>query len=152
VGSTPLIRDLAPSEINAALREFESEANEVIVRHGGRVVKTIGDEVMFVVPDVAAACRASLEIQRFVAGHAVLTSLRGGLAAGDLVRGYGDYYGPEVNIAARLVQQADPDVLLVTDSVRQKAEHDESLVFTPLGLVSLRGFEEEMPVFRLTGG
>src|SRR5450759_5163983 len=70
---------------------------------------------MFVTIDAHAACTVALELAERVERHAVLPRLRGGLAAGPLVRGYGDYYGPIVNTAARAAKFAAPGSVLVTD-------------------------------------
>jgi adenylate cyclase len=84
-----------------------------------------------------------------VAEHDVLTELRGGLAAGGLIRGYGDFYGPEVNRAARIVQLAEPGMILVSESVRELAGADGGYRFDPAGTRDLAGFEEPTAVFAL---
>ena len=93
VGSTSALVELEPEDLTAAIGEFERQAIDVVVARGGRVVKMIGDEVMFVAPDIAGACLASLELREQVAGNSILRELRGGLAFGGLVRGYGDFFG-----------------------------------------------------------
>ena len=108
VGSTMLAEQLPPSELGALIGEFEQDATELVSATDGRVVKMIGDEVMFVTADAGAACGLALELAERVERHAVLPRLRGGLAAGALVRGYGDYYGPIVNTAARAAKVAEP--------------------------------------------
>src|SRR5262249_57652215 len=57
VGSTALAQRLPMSELGALLTSFDELASEAIVSGGGRFVKLIGDEVMFVAPDPSAACR-----------------------------------------------------------------------------------------------
>src|SRR5207302_3377246 len=104
VGSTALAERLAADELGALISEFERDATERVTAVDGRVVKMIGDEVMFVTNDATAACTVALEIAEQVEAHPVLPRLRGSLAAGGLVRGYGDYYGPVVNTAARAVK------------------------------------------------
>ena len=106
VESTAMIQDLPPADIASAVSAFEHRATEVVAAHGGRVVKFIGDEVMFVASTAADAAEIALELVEFAAEHPALRGLRGGLAWGALVRGYGDYYGPVVNIAARAVKEA----------------------------------------------
>ena len=147
--STPMARGLSPSELAGAIAEFEQKAIELVASRGGRVVKTIGDEVMFVTTAATAACDVALELRDMVAKHGVLTALRGGVAAGGLVRGYGDFYGPEVNRAARVVRLADPGIVLVTDRVRELAAADGGYRFEPAGTHELAGFEEPTPVFAL---
>jgi adenylate cyclase len=148
VGSTGLAERLAPQELGALISGFEREASERVAAVDGRVVKMIGDEVMFVTTDASAACTLALDLADMVEGHPVLPSLRGGLAAGALVRGYGDYYGPVVNAAARTVKLAEPGIILVTDEVRRRAE-SPGLAFEPIGLTPLRGFESPVSLYQI---
>ena len=148
VGSTGLGQRLTAAELGQAISTFERHATEQLTACDGRVVKTIGDEVMFVGADAARACAVALDLARLVADDPVLPRLRGALAAGPLVRGYGDYYGPVVTTAARVVKLAEPGAVLVTDEVRRRAAGPD-LAFAPLGEQSLRGFDEPVPLFRV---
>jgi adenylate cyclase len=74
-------------------------------------VKLIGDEVMFVTRDPAAACDIALELFERVAGDPNVTP-RGGIAFGELLLRAGDYFGPIVNLASRVAQIAVPSELL----------------------------------------
>ncbi len=142
VGSTILTQELPADELGAAITEFEQTATLLVGGHDGRVVKTIGDEVMFVSGDASDACVIALELRDHVERHPVLPSLRGGIAVGGLVRGYGDYYGPIVNIAARAVKLADPGAILVTDEVCRRVADADGLRFEPAGERELRGFAQ----------
>jgi adenylate cyclase len=148
VGSTALAERLGPEELGALISTFEREAAEVVADADGRVVKMIGDEVMFVVSDASAACSVALELARRVEEHPALPLLRGALASGDLVRGYGDYYGPVVNGAARAVKLAEPGTILATDGVRHRTD-SAAIDFEPFGEHHLRGIERPVRLFRL---
>jgi adenylate cyclase len=148
VGSTALAERLAAAEFGATISAFERDATERVARDDGHVVKMIGDEVMYVALDAAAACLIALDLAERVAADAVLPQLRGGLAAGGLVRGYGDYYGPVVNAAARAVKLAAPGEVWVTDEVRRRAD-DAPLQFDALGAYALRGFEDDVALYRV---
>ena len=148
VGSTGLAERLSAAELGRAISGFERDATEQLTACNGRVVKTIGDEVMFVGTDAARACEVALDLARQVADDPVLPRLRGALAAGPLVRGYGDYYGPIVTTAARSVKLAEPGDVLVTDEVRCRAD-SPTLAFTPVGEQSLRGFRQPVALFRV---
>jgi adenylate cyclase len=120
----------------------------VVATHDGRVVKLIGDEVMFVTRRAAAACEIALGLIESFAGDAAVTP-RGAIAYGEmLVRG-GDYYGPIVNLASRVAQTAVPSELLVTSAVASAAS-DSTITFEPAGKRMLKGFDE--PVSLLTAG
>jgi adenylate cyclase len=79
--------------IGTLLHTFESLAFDVIAETPGRVVKLIGDEVMFVCPESGDATRAALRILDGGANLG-LPPARGGLAEGRVLRQGGDYFGP----------------------------------------------------------
>src|SRR5439155_17127138 len=72
VGFTERSRGLSAEELAAAVADFETLAGEVITAHDARLVKMIGDEVMYVVNDPVAAAEIALELRDAVAGHPVL--------------------------------------------------------------------------------
>jgi adenylate cyclase len=148
VGSTALAERLSAEELGALISGFEREASERVAAIDGRVVKMIGDEVMFVTTDPLAACTLALDLADMVQAHPVLPSLRGGIAAGALVRGYGDYYGPVVNTASRAVKLAEPGMILATDEVRQRVD-SSGLAFEPMGAQQLRGIETPVSLYRI---
>jgi len=109
------------------------------------VVKLIGDEAMFVVQGPAAACRLALAL---VDGSP--HPLRVGMAHGAVVALHGDYYGPTVNLAARLVAVAPTSEVLVSDAVRQSVSLDD-VTFQPFTTGPLRGFPDVTTGYRLGG-
>jgi class 3 adenylate cyclase len=149
VRSTALVQGLAPEEVAGVIGTFEQLATEFVGAAGGRVVKTIGDEVMYVVPDAADAARVALGIREAVIAESRLPTVRGGVAYGDLIRGYGDYYGTDVNLAARIVQLADPGQILVTAALADAAGESVGLRFEAIPDAALRGFEDPVPLRRL---
>ena len=146
VGFTTLSRRMAARELVAIVERFEEAAHDVVTARGGRLVKLIGDEVMFVALDAAAACDTALALFEHFASDTSVTP-RGALATGELVTSGGDYYGPIVNLAARVAQLAVPHELLVTAEVVAHAPAPE-LRFEPAGKRMLKGFDE--PVALLT--
>ena len=148
VGSTALSARLSAAALGRAISGFERDAAELVATCDGRLVKTIGDEVMFVATDTVGACEVALTLARRVADDPVLSGLRGALAAGPLVRGYGDFYGPVVTAAARAVKLAEPGTVLATDEVRRRAA-TRALTFDPVGEQPLRGFETPVALYRV---
>jgi adenylate cyclase len=139
VGFTPLARRIDARALAAVIDRFEETAHDVATAAGGRVVKFIGDEVMFVAHDAAAACDIALTLIERCAGDESVTP-RGAVAAGDvLVRG-GDYYGPTVNLAARMADLAVPGEILVTEETAALAG-PTGLHFEAAGRRTLKGFE-----------
>ena len=76
------------------------------------------------------------------------TQPRGGLVFGEVLFRHGDYYGPIVNLAARLVDAAIPGEALVDRSVVE-AMKDDDQVFEPAGRRMLKGFDEPVAVWSL---
>ena len=108
VGYTRQSRQLDGEELTELVESFESTVQSVMAEFGGRVIKSIGDEVLFVVEDPLDAARIALAL---VAARDIVPGfpqLRVGLAQGSVLAHLGDVYGEVVNIAARLTSVARP--------------------------------------------
>jgi adenylate cyclase len=125
VGFTALSQELSPAELAGVVTRFEDLAFDHVARHGGRVAKVIGDEVMFVVRDTAAAVETGLDLAEAYADDEVLSDVRVGIACGDVLAHEGDYYGPVVNLASRIVNIAVPGSVVVSPSVRETLGDDD---------------------------
>lgn len=147
VGFTTISRGMTAEDLSGFVGRFERTAHEVVSGAGARVVKLIGDEVMFVDPDPNAAVEAGRAlIDTFSAmGEGVLP--RGGMAYGSVVLRGGDYYGSVVNIASRLADAAVPGELLVTTGLSDATDCE----FEPAGRRMLKGFDEPIAVLALPG-
>ncbi len=143
VGFTSLSQTLDPDRIVALVAGFETRAHELAHDLHVRVVKLIGDEVMFVAEDPSEAARFALGMLAAFSSGEVIP--RGGLAAGSLVTVHGDYFGPIVNLAARLVDTAVPGEILVDDAVALAADLDVE----GAGRRMLKGFDEPVRVHSL---
>ena len=110
---------------------------------------------MFVVLEAEAACDIALSlVDAFRAEDATVTP-RGGIAIGDLLTRDGDYYGVEVNLAARLADIAVPQEILVSADTKRLAEKDDAdhaFAFEPAGRRALKGFAIPIEVFSLSRG
>jgi adenylate cyclase len=144
VGFTPLSHRMGTRELSDFIGQFEDRAFRLAVELGGRIVKHIGDEVMFVAIDPVAACRLALALMAEFMGEGIQP--RGGLAYGDVVARQGDYYGEVVNLASRLADLAIPGEVLADDNVRQAAAKGP-LVFEGAGRRQLKGFDEPVGVY-----
>lgn len=139
VGFTALSAQLPVDELASFVARFEADAQDVVVRAGARVVKLIGDEVMFVATDAAALCGAALGlVDAFSSGFDGVLP-RGGLAWGNVLLRGGDYYGSVVNLASRLVDLAVPGEVLVSEPLATAAP---TCRFEPAGRRVIKGFEE----------
>jgi adenylate cyclase len=115
VGFTLLSQHLSDEELAAVVRRFEEISHDIVIGAGGRVVKMIGDEVMFVVDDVAAAARVGLDLADAYADDDLLSDVRVGLALGPVLLRDGDYFGPTVNLAHRIVNIGNPGTVLMSN-------------------------------------
>lgn len=147
VGSTALAQRVSMSELGVLLTSFDELTSDAILRGGGRFVKLIGDEVMFVAADPPAACGIALEIVEGVHRHPDLPDGRGGLASGEVLTRDGDYFGPVVNLASRSVKLAERGTLLASRALAEVCAADYQ--FTPIGAQQLDGFDEAVELFRL---
>jgi adenylate cyclase len=147
VGYTRSARALSPAALAAAIGRFESRVGDVVAGLGGRVVKLIGDEAMFVVDDPAKGCELAFALMRTQRGDPQLPRVRIGLAAGPVVAHHGDYYGDVVNLAARLVQVADPGEVLVSESVADNLP--DRIRVEAVQVPPLKGYEQGVAACRL---
>lgn len=124
VGYTLLSQHLRYEELAAVVSRFEEVAHDTVTACGGRVVKMIGDEAMFVVEDPVSAADVGLALAEVYADDELLSDVRVGLAAGPVLLREGDFFGTTVNRAARVVSIADPGSVLCSDEIH--AELSES--------------------------
>ncbi|MFN2640753.1 MAG: adenylate/guanylate cyclase domain-containing protein [Actinomycetota bacterium] len=118
VGFTAITRRLEDQELEALVERFETISYDTIGSLGGRLVKMIGDEVMFVAEQARVAADIAITLAERCAADEILPGLRIGLAHGPLIRRAGDYYGPTVNLANRLAGLVSLEPVLVSWSVR----------------------------------
>jgi class 3 adenylate cyclase len=135
VGSTETLRTQSVREMAESVNRFERLVGDRVTTSGGRLVKLIGDEAMFAFADQHAACTCALELI-----DESPAPVRVGVAFGEVVAMHGDYFGPTVNLAARLVGVAAESTLLVSQTVRDGLAG--MLSFEPRDTGVLRGFDE----------
>lgn len=110
VGYTTLSERLDALELSRLVESFEELAYDTVAVHGGRVVKTIGDEVMFTSEDPALVLAIAEDLLAG-SGSLDLPELRVGAELGVAVWYEGDLYGPAVNRASRIVGEARPGTM-----------------------------------------
>lgn len=143
VGFTPATAAMGSAELLAFMRTFHSRTYDVVTRSGGRVVKHIGDEIMFTSGDPAGGCQIALAlIEAFDDADSLP---RGGLGYGMVVARHGDFYGPMVNLAARLTDIAVPGEVLADAALASVAAGDR-FEFEPAGRRQLKGFADPVSV------
>jgi adenylate cyclase len=110
----------------------------LIAEMGGRVVKTIGDEVMFTFDTAAGAAELALRLSD--SNDPTVTPLRIGLAYGPVLVRQGDCYGPTVNLASRIAGVAKSGEVVVDAALGQAVDGDSRFVVTSMGEPNLKGF------------
>lgn len=108
VSFTKRAQTMGVADLTSMLNDFESTARDVVTSRGARVVKTIGDAVMYIADDLpTAADVVTALVDELQAGPDMLL-VRASLVHGRVVSRSGDVFGPTVNLASRLVDTAAP--------------------------------------------
>ncbi|MDV6013574.1 adenylate/guanylate cyclase domain-containing protein [Haloechinothrix sp. LS1_15] len=140
VGYTRLSRRVDEYELSEVLDRFESLASDVIAQHGGRVVKMIGDEVLFVADNPADGAEIALRLGELTEQEPAIPELRTGLAYGRVLGRFGDVYGAVVNLAARLTSVARPGSVLADSAFAEALSHLPDYKLRTRKTVSVRGY------------
>jgi adenylate cyclase len=133
VGFTALSQQLGAPELAQLVDRFESVAHETVIGNRGRVVKMIGDEVMYVSNEATQGAEIALALVEAYADDDLLSDVRVGLASGPVLAREGDYFGTPVNRASRLVNIADAGMVIVGREVHDAIAGGTGIVSTRLG-------------------
>ncbi|GAB3993852.1 adenylate/guanylate cyclase domain-containing protein [Nocardioides marmoraquaticus] len=145
VGYTKSSRSLSRRELTRLVDGFEGRTLEIAVAHGGRIIKTIGDEVLFVADSPGDLARIGLELVEQRDADDDFPELRVGLAWGPTLARLGDVYGPTVNIASRLTSSARPGTVLADRALADRLGDDDALTLRRVPRVSVRGYRKLEP-------
>ncbi|WP_336706328.1 adenylate/guanylate cyclase domain-containing protein [Oerskovia sp. USHLN155] len=133
VSFTKRTAGLGSSELAEFVQLFETRARDIITAAGGRVVKTIGDAVLYVADDVATGARVALglaeEGERAGEGMEV-PPVRVSLVWGRVLSRFGDVFGPSVNLASRLTEIAEPTTVLLDRETAALLSRDSRFALT----------------------
>lgn len=117
-GSTKLYDTLGDAQAKTLIDECIGIMRDVIARYSGRVIKTIGDEVMCVLPDADSGHLAATDMQLKVAALPVIANVRRairvGFHCGPVIEESGDVFGDTVNLAARMAGLAKSMQIITT--------------------------------------
>jgi adenylate cyclase len=137
---TTFTRRSSESELRGVLERFETVATDIVGEHHGQIVKTIGDEVLFVTDRAVDGARIALALVEAAEQDDELPELRVGLAAGPVVSRLGDVFGQTVNIASRLTSLARPDSVLVDENMATALDGNDEFALKALRPASVRGY------------
>jgi adenylate cyclase len=113
VNFTRTSRKLTSAELGELVETFEATVSEIINSQGGRVIKTIGDEVLFACDSPTAAAQIAIDLALRHGIDENFPEVRVGLAYGPVLARLGDVFGEVVNIASRLTSLARPGTVLI---------------------------------------
>ena len=118
VGFTRLTRRLEDEELGELVEAFETTAADLVAANGGRLIKALGDEVLYVADDAGSAGEIGLRLIETMAHDETMPELRVGIAFGTMTTRMGDVFGNTVNLASRLTSIAPKDTVLVDGACR----------------------------------
>ena len=149
--STEYLVRLSAAELASFVQRFESIARDVISTAGARVVKTIGDAVLFVADRPEIGAEVAINLNRAIEDARDVPPVRIGMVWGRLLSRFGDVFGPPVNLAARLTDIAEPGTILVDqptadELVKVKQSTGKEFILETLPEREIRGIGTLTPV------
>ena len=139
VSYSRLSQRLEERELALLVDGFGRRSSDVIAGAGGRLVKTIGDEVLFVADTPAAAALIGLELAEAMAADPELPDVRVGIATGTVLTRMGDVFGRTVNLASRLTALAAPGTVLVDADTAEALAGADGFELDPQRTRAVRG-------------
>jgi len=139
---------------HARLREIREQVTDpAVLRHGGRIVRTVGDGLLVEFPSAMSALVAGIEIQRAMAERnagrpkAERIDHRIGINLGDILVDANDIAGNGVNVAARLETIAPPGGIAISGTVRDQVRQDLGVDFVDAGEHQVKNISQPIRVY-----
>lgn len=130
------------------IERFEEESRQAVTEAGGRVVKTIGDAVLYIADDLATGLKVATSLIERLSADDTILPVRASFVRGDVFSRSGDVFGPTVNLASRLVDIA-PVGKILTDPTTAAAiaagKGGDGYVLEDFPSAELRGFGQVTP-------
>lgn len=152
-GSSQLYDSLGDVRASEIVGQCVAIMTNVTLRHGGTLLRTIGDEVLTTFPGVEAAASAACAMQEnvnnkaFDAGRHV--AIRVGFHFGSLLLKDGELYGDAVNLARHVTNQAKPGQILTTESTVAQLPELARALYRQIDVAQVKGKREEVAIFEL---
>ena len=125
VSFTALSNEISEDRIGDLVEVFESRCADVVASQRGRVIKSIGDSVLFVNDDPIRAYDTAEGIIQVIGRDPRMPDVRVGLATGSVVMRLGDVFGPPVNLAARLTAVARRNRVIIDEATARRLPGDQ---------------------------
>jgi adenylate cyclase len=147
---TAVSEDIAEEQLAELVDRFETVVYDRVTASEGRIVKMIGDEVMYVTERVDQATQIAIDLVSAFHLEASVPEARAGLAHGSVLSHGGDYFGPVVNLAARIVDVARPSSVLVSQEIHDLLADRPEFSWRRLSPKRLKGIGRT-PLFAVFG-
>jgi adenylate cyclase len=145
VGYTRQTRSLKQGELARLVDVFEERALAIVTGHEGRIIKTIGDEILFAADEPEATAHIALELVEEHLADEDFPQLRVGVAWGPVLNRLGDVFGPTVNIAARLTSVARPGRVLADKELADALHDNPSFKLRRMRRQAVKGYRRLEP-------
>ncbi|WP_228282779.1 adenylate/guanylate cyclase domain-containing protein [Brevibacterium atlanticum] len=142
VSFTRLSQQMEPRQLADMVQEFQGMAYNIVATGGGRVIKTVGDEVFFAASTPLAGAEIAMTLMERVTAAEDLPQARVGFVWGRVLSRLGDIFGSSVNLAARLTAVAEPGTIFTDEETARVLSASDDYVFEPRQSISLHGLGE----------
>jgi len=142
---TQLATDVGQERLAEMVEGFESLCADLVTGHGGRVIKTLGDSVLFIADGPATGVDIASAIVELIGGDERLPDVHVGLATGPVVMRLGDVFGSPVNLASRLTAVARRNRVIADQVTAQAVDMLDGYVARSLSERPIRGFGPVQP-------
>ncbi|REE98327.1 adenylate/guanylate cyclase domain-containing protein [Thermomonospora umbrina] len=139
VSFTAMSRELDEPELARVVERFEETAADVVASNGGRLVKTLGDEVLFSADGPELGGEIALSMAEAIKDETEMPDVRVGVAYGPVLPMRGDVFGTTVNLAARLTSIARPGSVVIDAELAAQLEKADDYTITRIVRRPARG-------------
>ena len=139
-GFTRMSRTLDLAELAVLLERFETVVLDTVVARGGRVIKNLGDEVLFVTDEPVSAAEIMLSLLEQIDADESLPAAHAGLAFGPVLFRGGDVFGPVVNIAAHIASLARQGTIRTDQAMATELGDTEEFTLSSRAPRRVRGY------------
>jgi class 3 adenylate cyclase len=147
-GFTALTRERGDESAVVAAASLQRHADATAIRHGGRLVKLLGDGAMLRFTDARVGVEAALDLVETMSGEGALSS-HAGVHAGPVIERDLDVFGQTVNLASRIADAAGPGDVLTSARVAEAAGNS-TFGFEQIDDAELKGVPDPVALFRVT--
>jgi adenylate cyclase len=136
---TAVTEDIAVEQLSELIERFETVVYHRVTESGGRVVKMIGDEVMFVSENAEQAASIAVDLVGTFHDDESVPKARAGIAYGQVLSHGGDFFGPVVNLASRIVDVARPSSVVASQEIHDLLVGQAEFIWRRLPTKRLKG-------------